>query len=120
MTEPKYEKWIAFNPGDAVPEGMVQLHLLCQTRGQADDRPPIDASRAEWDHHDRSSSIIAYRRLIEPVRAELVLHWNKDGSASPKEYPFDTHSLTLTMLDGELPRETYTAPSGTTIVVGMV
>jgi len=100
-----YGPWIAVNPGDAVPDGRGQVQMNDENRDSAELSQPRNLALTTW------RGITAYRRLIEPVRGEVVKYW--DGShLSRDQCDGDTHRLILPTRDGELIPGEYPGPDG--------
>ena len=104
-----------------VPKGRVQV----QTREMSRE----DAERGNfwgywcWTHHDCDPQyIIAYRRIKDPVRGDVVLSgWCNDGHRGVffgnGPNPHDTHRLTLPTEDGALICGEYVGPGGAVVKV---
>ena len=93
-----------------VPTGRVQVQTRSTTRILAEKWAVGAFWNWEIAPHD-PEYIIAYRRVKEPVRGEVVLGW--DGLTACKGvHKRDTHRLTLTTDDGALICGEYVEPGG--------
>jgi|GEM_PF-6890361 len=94
--ETQFGDWEIWNGKGEPPTGLVQVHCRNETREVAEACDPMSSDIFIWE------KIIAFRRVIEPVRGEVVMtghlkHFNAGGQMSN-----DTHSVTLPTIDGKL------------------
>jgi hypothetical protein len=105
-----------------VPSGLVQPWYRDKNQAQAEMAETYDTSMLDWNFHKTSGArIIAFRRVIEPVRGEVVLTGNQGRIgwifSSQDCDEFVTHRLTLPTINGNLPPGKYTGPDGAVIIV---
>jgi hypothetical protein len=111
----QFGDWEIWN-GQPVPtDRKLALWFVGMTRQEANEIAPWDARSIQW--HD---GIIAFRRVIEPVRGEVVM----TGYSNGIQYWFSSdgginnaHRLTLPTTNGELTPGKYTGPDGAVIIV---
>ena len=107
----QFHEWEMCNGQVAPTEGRIALWCEGMTRAQAKKTEAMPAQSIIW-----SDAVIAFRRVKEPVRGEVVLGW--DGLIACKDvHKRDTHRLTLTTDDDALICGEYVEPGGATIKV---
>ena len=96
-----------------VPTGRVQIWVDGETRESAEEGYAALDGNFIWNKR-----IIAFRRVKEPVRGEVVLGW--DGLTACKGvHKRDTHRLTLPTDDGALICGEYVGPGGAVVKIEM-
>jgi hypothetical protein len=113
--ETQFSDWEIWNGKGEPPTDLVQVHFDGETRKSSEENVAEDAEMFDWDF------IIAFRRVIEPVRGEVVLtgyHKTVGCVFSSQNYDgLDTHRLTLPTIDGKLTSGKYTGPDGAVVTV---
>ena len=109
----QFHDWEWFT-GD-VPDGMVQTQSQYQTRYEVEKLPAHISDNGSW------SNIIAFRRVKEPFRGEMVLTGYQERIgwffASQDRSGIDTHRLTLPTNDGALIAGEYIGLGGDVVKV---
>jgi hypothetical protein len=116
QNDTQFSNWEISN-GQPVPtDGRLALWFVGMTRQEANEIAPWDARSIKWN-----DGIIAFRRVIEPVRGEVVLTGNQGRigwTFSSQDYnELDTHRLTLPTINGKLTPGKYTGPDGAVVTV---
>ena len=113
----QFHEWEWFTGNQ--PNGRVQVWCDGETREKAEKGNGAMARAFIWNR-----SIIAFRRVKEPVRGEMVLYARDYGigsyGASTSHEPRDTHRLTLPTDDGALICGEYVGPGGAVVKVEML
>ena len=111
----QFGDWEIWNGKGDLPTGLVQAHWQHQDRKEAERNAPNYAGIHSWGY------IIAFRRVIEPVRGEVVLTGNQGRIGwifSSQDYDgLNTHSVTLPTIEGKLILGKYTGPDGAVVTV---
>jgi hypothetical protein len=120
QNETQFGDWEWFKGN--VPSGLVQPWYRDKNQAQAEMAETYDTSMLDWHFHKTSGAhIIAFRRVIEPVRGDVVLTGADFGDgflfAVGGRYGVDTHRLTLPTIDGKLTPGKYTGPDGAVVTV---
>jgi hypothetical protein len=120
QNETQFGDWEWFKGN--VPSGLVQPWYRDKNQAQAEMAKTYDTSMLDWDFHKTSvARIIAFRRVIEPVRGEVVLTGNQGRIGwifSSQDYDgLDTHGITFPTIDGKLIPGKYTGPDGAVVTV---
>ena len=116
QNETQFGDWEWFKGN--VPSGLVQPWYRDKNQAQAEMAETYDTSMLDWNFHKTSvAHIIAFRRVIEPVRGEVVMtghlkHFNAGGQMSN-----DTHRVAFPTIDGKLILGKYTGPDGAVVTV---
>ena len=114
--EPQFGEWEIWNNDRDLPSGRVQVQGKLQTREDAENSSHGEAINFVW------SIIIAFRRVIELVRGEMVLCGMSRGLGleffrSESLLNAATHRITLPTIDGKLATGEYTGPDGSVIKI---
>ena len=111
----QFGDWEIWSGKGEPPTGMVQVQTKYDTWFVAEKSHPKDSSLLSWN------LIIAFRRVIEPVRGDVVLTGNQGRIGwifSSQDYDgLDTHGITFPTIDGKLIPGKYTGPDGAVIIV---
>jgi hypothetical protein len=115
QNETQFSDWEIWNSKGEKPKGLVQVQFTFDTRDSAEVSLIRSSSNWAW------KNIIAFRRVIEPVRGEVVLTGNQGRIGwifSSQDYDeFYTHSVTLPTIEGKLIPGKYTGPDGAVLTV---
>ena len=106
----QFHDWEFFT-GEA-PTGKVQIWLDGWTREKAEDGDFSLANVFIWD-----ATIIAYRRVKEPVRGEVSVTCDINSLTHSGVVVANTHRLTLPTEDGALICGEYVGPGGAVVKV---
>ena len=102
-----------------VPTGRVQIQCAVQSRIDADSQEAESAGFCDWSIDGVGGDIIAFRRVKEPVRGDVVMTGCKAiYTDMPSKY--DTHRLTLPTEDGALIAGEYIGPGGAVVKVEVI
>lgn len=101
----KFSEWRIWNGGECpvAPDTLVQVQFADETRSEVRKRCLCNAKKIRWEWRvdGDGSDIIAYREVLVPVVTTKVLHWQNMGAATEYKSMGDTHTITLTLIDGE-------------------
>jgi len=119
-TKHQFGEWEIWNGNGEPPTGLVQIHCGDQTRTDALDNDVRDDWN--WCKGPSGPDIIAFRRVIEPVRGKVVLNGMSRGLGleffrSESILNAVNHRLTLPTIDGKLVTGKYTGPDGSVIKI---
>jgi hypothetical protein len=120
--ETQFGDWEIWNGNGKPPTGLVQVQRANQTRLDSEAGiKPIPANSFIWFGAWPTATIIAFRRVIEPVRGEVMLYVG-DGTGfglvfGSTKASGDTLRLALPTINGKLVTGKYTGPDGAVVTV---
>jgi len=116
--ETQFSDWEIWNGNGEPPTGLVQIHRANQSRLEAQTNYTCTSKSFTWVNAiSPGAKIIAFRRVIEPVREEIVMtghlkHFNAGGQMLN-----DIHRITFPTIDGKIATGEYTGPGGSVIKI---